>query len=90
MNLEETPSPEIENKFMVTVPNEDAIDNWFTYHPPTDGDIPKYKEIRNYGLEFAKAISRCCPLGADTSTAIRKVREAVMTANAAIACCGKP
>jgi hypothetical protein len=35
---------------------------------------------------FAETIIRNTPPGSDQSAAIRKVREAVMTANAAIAC----
>jgi len=37
---------------------------------------------------FAQAILMDTPSGPDQTTAIRKVREAVMTANAAIACGG--
>lgn len=80
----------LSQKVMVQVPNDDAIQNWFTYHPPTEETIPKFKAVRDAGMAFARVINESCPPGADTSTAIRKVREAVMTANAAIACCGKP
>jgi len=62
---------------------------WFTYHAPTSEDVAKYKQIRDAGLALARVIDTNCPKSADTTTAIRKVREAVMTANAAIACLGK-
>ena len=78
-----------EEKAMVTVPNDDHLQHWFTYHAPTDDLIPKYHEIREAGLAFARVIAKNCPDGADKSTAIRTVREAVMWANAAVACCGK-
>ena len=90
MNLEEVPGPEIAEKVMVTVPDDDLLQHWFTYHKPDEEDIQKYLEIRQMGLEMARTIASCCPDGPDKSAAIRKVREAVMTANAAIACCGKP
>ena len=35
---------------------------------------------------FAETVLVCAPPSADQSAAIRKIREAVMTANAAIAC----
>jgi len=61
---------------------------WFTYHKP-EGDQPaKYEAIRMAGLNFAQTILDNTPVGADQSAAIRKVREAVMTANAGIACNG--
>lgn len=64
-----------------------STERLFTYHPPTDETIPMFKLIRERGLEFAEAIEECCPPCPDKHAAIRKVREAVMTANAAIACC---
>jgi len=62
------------------------LENWFTHHPPTDGQIPKYTRIREAGLVFARTVLTSTPEGPDQTTAIRKIREAVMTANAAIAC----
>ncbi len=59
---------------------------WFTYHPPKDDQGHRYSDIRAAGLRLAYAILLNTPEGADQSAAIRKVREAVMTANAAIAC----
>ncbi len=64
------------------------LDNWFTHHPPTNSQIAAYKMLRDGGKDFAQMIVALCPPGADTTAAIRKVREAVMTANAAIACEG--
>jgi len=86
---DETLSPGQVKKVMVTVPNDDKIQNWFTYHSPTDESIPKYKAIRDAGLAFARVINESCPDSADKSTAIRSAREAVMWANASIACTGK-
>ncbi len=90
MNIERALNKETAKKVSVEVPNDDKIQHWFTYHPPTEDDIPKYLAIRQSGLGLARIIYDLCPNSADKSVAIRKVREAVMTANAAIACCGKP
>lgn len=62
-----------------------ALNDQFTYHAPRPDQIPRYQELRDAGKQLAIAISRCCPPSADASAALRKVREAVMTANAAIA-----
>ena len=66
-------------------PTSESLDSLFTYHPPTASQKVSYEEIRRRGLELAGAILDHCPPCADTSAAVRKVREAVMTANAAIA-----
>ena len=68
---------------------EEHVDNWFTYHAPTPEQIPKYLEIREAGKELAKKILANVPAGADQSDAIRSVRNAIMTANAGIACDSK-
>lgn len=69
---------------------QEKLDNWFTHHPPEGPEqIEKYKEIREAGKAFAEVLVECTPPSADQSAAIRKVREAVMTANAAIACGGE-
>ena len=67
--------------------NEKTIEHKFTYHPPTGPkQIEAFKKIRESGKAFALTILRNTPCCADQTAAIRKVREAVMTANAAIAC----
>ena len=65
------------------------IDNWFSYHAPTEAQGEFYVQIRNAARDFARVIVSLTPPSADQTAAIRKVREAVMTANAAIACGGK-
>jgi hypothetical protein len=62
------------------------VDNLFKYHPPKDDQVERYNKIRKAGKYFASAILNNTPASADQTAAIRKVREAVMTANAAIAC----
>lgn len=68
---------------------QEMINNWFMYHVPGPDQFPKYAAIREAGKHFAEVIAQNTPRSADQTAAIRKVREAVMTANAAIACRGK-
>lgn len=65
------------------------IDHWFTYHPPTEEQIDQYTNIREAAKRFAQVIAANTPNSADQTVAIRKVREATMVANAAIACKGE-
>ena len=69
--------------------NATQLENWFTYHAPTSDQLPKYEAIRNAALEFAKVIAINTPPSPDQTVSFRKIREAVMTANASIACNGK-
>jgi hypothetical protein len=64
------------------------MDFVFQYHAPSESQIARYKEIREAAMGFAYVISTQCPDCKDRDAAIRKVREAVMTANASIALCG--
>ena len=65
---------------------DEKIENWFTYHAPVGCQVDQYGAIRAAGKTLAYAIVQNSPAGPDQTAAIRKVREAVMTANAAIAC----
>jgi hypothetical protein len=66
------------------------LENWFSHHPPQDPDtVRRYEEIRAAGLAFAEVIAENTPQSADQTVAIRHVRDAVMNANASIACGGK-
>lgn len=62
------------------------IDNWFSYHAPNGTQQDRYVAIRNKAKELAELILVTTPPNADQTVAIRKLRECVMTANAAIAC----
>jgi len=62
------------------------LNNWFVYHSPRPGQNEKYVEIREAAKAFAEVIVKLTPSSADQTAAIRKIREAVFTANAAIAC----
>ena len=63
--------------------------NWFSYHEPEDGQVEKYNNIRAAGLNLAEVILDNTPASADQTAAIRLVRNACFTANAAIACKGQ-
>lgn len=56
----------------------------FSYHPPTVETLPKFSAINQAAKNFAEVILQNCPPSADRSAAIRQIREARMTANAAI------
>ena len=68
--------------------SDEQLDNWFTYHAPSAEKIDDYAVLRSAAHAFAQQIVMLTPPCADQTAAIRKVREAVMTANAAIACGG--
>lgn len=61
------------------------MESLFTFHPPQGDQPQRYTMIRAAAKKLAQVIMECCPPSADRSAAVRKVREAVMTANAAIA-----
>jgi len=61
------------------------VDHDFTYHAPKDGQPARYEEIRGAGRLLAKTIVDLSPPSREASTALLKVEEAVMHANAAIA-----
>lgn len=60
--------------------------NLFTYHPPHGTQVERYKALREQGLVLAKAIFDNVPASIERDRAIMQVREAVMMANAGIAC----
>jgi hypothetical protein len=68
-----------------TAPNAESITAAFTYHPPKPAQVPIYEGIRDRARDFALYLNEVVPDGPDKSAAIRKLRECVMTANAAVA-----
>lgn len=67
----------------------DEIELLFTYHPPTIEQAKQYETLRGAAKHLAHVIAANVPMGADRSAAMRKLRECVMTANAAIALDGR-
>lgn len=79
-----------------TIPTEElrakekaSIDDIFSYHAPKGDQPARYEAIRAKARELAHIILDNVPSCADRSSALRKLREAVMVANAAIALEGK-
>lgn len=70
---------------MRAMTEHERIEALFTYHPPTGDQPDRYQNIRDAAKLLAHTIMQNTPRCADQSAAVRKVREAVMTANAAIA-----
>lgn len=56
----------------------------FSYHPPNELTLPRFQAINQAAKNFAEVVLQNCPHGADRSAAIRQIRDARMTANAAI------
>ncbi|HMF74290.1 MAG TPA: hypothetical protein VK604_01380 [Bryobacteraceae bacterium] len=66
------------------------LNHIFSYHAPTGPEqLAKYQTLRDAAKAFAQAIIDNTPACADQTAAVRHVREAVMTANAAIALDGR-
>ena len=66
--------------------NLDTVHDAFTYKAPvTPEKQAAYTAITEAGEAFARVILQHAPASADTSTAVRCVREARMWANSAIA-----
>jgi hypothetical protein len=63
----------------------DKIDDLFSYHPPEPDQVARYEALRAGAKVFAHIVLANTPTSADQTAAIRKLRECVMTANAAIA-----
>ena len=62
------------------------IDRQLDYHPPRPEDRVKHARLRASAKAFVELIVELTPGSADQNAAVRKVREALWTANAAIAC----
>jgi hypothetical protein len=61
----------------------------FTHHAPTPEKVHHYDAIHAAAKEFAKVILTNTPPGPDQTAALRLLREATMTANAAVALDGR-
>jgi hypothetical protein len=62
----------------------EASNEFTRYHPASDEQIERMTSVRAATADLIIAIMGSCPPCADRSAAIRKAREALMTANAAI------
>lgn len=65
------------------------LEHIFTYHAPSAEQVVQYAAIRDAAKEFARVLIDNTPASADQSTAVRLLRECVMTANASVALGGR-
>jgi hypothetical protein len=63
----------------------EILNELFSYHAPTPETLPKFAAINQAAKNFAEVVLQNCPASADRSAAIRLIRDARMTANAAVA-----
>lgn len=61
------------------------IENIFKYHTPKDDQPDKYERIRGEAKHLAYQINQLCPDSEEKAEAMKRLREAVMWANASIA-----
>jgi len=62
------------------------LDNIFTYHAPKEDQPQRYEALRKGGKYLAEMILQNCPNSRERAIAVTKLREAIMWANASIAC----
>jgi hypothetical protein len=58
----------------------------FKHHAPKGNQAKRYQILRKQGEQLASAIVKLTPAGDEQDQAVMLVRQAVMMANAAIAC----
>lgn len=75
--------PEESRRLMAS---QEDLDNWYEYHAPTASQVDTYAAIRAKAKELAELFNEYAPSCADSTAAHRKLREAVMAMNLAIAC----
>lgn len=68
---------------------KEQLDDLFSHHPPVGQQASYYENIRAAAKVFAGVVIDNTPASADQTVAIRKIREAVMVANASVALGGK-
>ncbi len=68
----------------------EELDNWFTYHPPTEEQENRYVLLRDKFRELAYLILQETPACADQTAALRQLRECSMAVNQSIACNENP
>lgn len=73
-------------KYRPTEAEEKRLNNIFTFHPAKDDQAERYQRIRGCGNEMAILLVAQCPPSRELSLALTHLQQAVMCANAAIAC----
>lgn len=60
------------------------LERWLAYAPPTPEQTENLKKMRAAATDFVTAVCENVPPSADRTVALRKIKEALMTANAAL------
>ena len=63
----------------------ERIEHDFTYHSPNGEKAERHVKMRQLAKQLAREMVELCPAGRERSTALTKLEEALMWANAAIA-----
>lgn len=69
---------------------DDELDRRFNFHPATDVTGPLHDAVRETCRAAAHDLLKLTPPSPEQTTALRKLQEAMMFANAAIACHAAP
>lgn len=86
---------ELEQDGFDIVDPDGAMEDWnnivamFTYHKPTDDQVGRMDLLRIHARVLMREIFGCCPASPDKAAAVKKLREAIMWANASIVLEGK-
>jgi hypothetical protein len=68
-----------------TAEDLERLEVLFNYHAPKGDKPQRHEAVRNAMKDAAKTVLETAPPGPEQSTAIRKLQEAMMWANASIA-----
>lgn len=67
--------------------NDATLETWFTYHPPTPDQVPRYARVNAATKALAELILEVCPEATDDrDAALRTLRRLRMDINLTIAC----
>lgn len=67
-----------------TLTLEEKVQQVVSYHKPDEAGVAAITAVREATANLILTILKNCPPSADRSAAVRKAREAMMTANASI------
>lgn len=71
--------------YVLTEERKAELARRFTYHPPLAGQPERYSLVRDHARDYAELLCNCCPDSRELSSALTRLEECVMHANAAIA-----
>jgi len=70
---------------LISIPEQQDIENRFTYHAPKPGQPEQYQKLREHAKSLAYLILDNCPRSREASLALTKLEESIFWANASIA-----